>query len=72
VRFCIRVISSARVMDVLALGPDDEQERRAGLLLLGKGAISAHRLDWPRAAGLDEYEQQPPRDVGRDARCSVG
>jgi hypothetical protein len=36
---------------------DDEQERRVGLLLLGKGAVSAHRFDWPRAAGLDDDQQ---------------
>jgi hypothetical protein len=34
---------------------DDEEERRVGLLLLGKGAVSAHRFDRPRAAGLDEF-----------------
>jgi hypothetical protein len=33
---------------------DDEEERRVGLLLLGKGAVSAHRFDWPRVAGLDD------------------
>jgi hypothetical protein len=33
---------------------DDEEERRVELLLLGKGAVSAHRFDRPRAAGLDD------------------
>jgi hypothetical protein len=33
---------------------DDEEERRVGLLLLGKGAVSAHRFDWPRVAGFDD------------------
>jgi hypothetical protein len=35
-------------------GTTDEEERRVGLLLLGKGAVSAHRFDWPRVAGLDD------------------
>jgi hypothetical protein len=40
-----------------ALEMDDEEERRVGLLLLGKGAVSAHRFDWPRVAGLDDDQQ---------------
>jgi hypothetical protein len=39
-----------------------------GLLLLGKGAVSAHRFDWPRVAGLDDTEQraeQPDRSSRR-------
>jgi hypothetical protein len=49
---------------------DEEQERTVGLLLLGKGAVLAHGFDRPLAAGMDEYEQRPARDTGRDARCS--
>jgi hypothetical protein len=48
---------------------DDEEERRAGLLLLGKGAVSAHRFDRPRAAGLDDDQQSWRGDRRhRDAR----
>jgi hypothetical protein len=36
---------------------DDVEERAVGLLLLGEGAVSAHRFDRPRAAGLDDEEQ---------------
>jgi hypothetical protein len=49
---------------------DDDQERRARLLLLAKGAALAHPLARPRAAESDEYEQQPTCDAERDARCS--
>ena len=52
------------------LASDDAQERRVRLLLLGKGAVFAHGFDRPLAAGMDEYEQRPERDVGRNARCS--
>jgi hypothetical protein len=44
---------------VRTLARDNEEERRVGLLLLGKGAVSAHRFDWPRVAGLDEREASP-------------
>jgi hypothetical protein len=37
--------------------PDDEEERRVGLLLLGKGAVLAHRFDRPLAAESDETQQ---------------
>jgi hypothetical protein len=37
---------------------DDEQARRVRLLLLGKGAVSAHRIERPFAAGMDETEQR--------------
>jgi hypothetical protein len=37
--------------------PDDDQERRGRLLLLGKGAALAHRLARPLAAESDEEEQ---------------
>ena len=36
---------------------DDEEERRAGPLLLGKAAVLAHRFERPMAAEMDEYEQ---------------
>jgi hypothetical protein len=44
---------------------DDEQARRVRLLLLGKGVVSAHRIERPFAARLDESEQRPTRDTGR-------
>ena len=39
------------------LAADDDQARRGRLLLLGKGAVLAHRFERPLAAELDEYEQ---------------
>ena len=51
-------------LDRVAVALDDEEKRRVGLLLLGKGAVSAHRFDRPRAAGLDERQQH-------EKRCSV-
>jgi hypothetical protein len=36
---------------------DDEQARRVRLLLLGKGAVSARRLERPLAAGMDDDQQ---------------
>jgi hypothetical protein len=53
-----------------AIGMDDQRERRGRLLLLGKGAVLAHRSARPLSAESDEYEQQPMHDTGRDARCS--
>jgi hypothetical protein len=35
-------------------GPDDEEERRVRLLLLGKAAVLAHRDERPLAAEMDE------------------
>ena len=40
---------------------DDDQERRGRLLLLGEGAVLAHRLARPLAAESDESEQRPTR-----------
>jgi hypothetical protein len=40
--------------------PDDDQERTGRLLLLGKGAVLAHRLARPLAAESDD-EEQPAR-----------
>ena len=37
---------------------DDDQERRGRRLLLGKGAVLAHRLAHPLAARSDEAEQR--------------
>ena len=39
----------------------DEQERRVRRLLLGKGAVLAHRFDQPLAAEMDESEQRSTR-----------
>jgi hypothetical protein len=36
---------------------DDDQERKWGLLLLGKGAVLAHRLAHPLAAEMDDDQQ---------------
>jgi hypothetical protein len=33
---------------------DDDQERTVRLLLLGKGAVLAHRFERPLAAAMDE------------------
>ena len=43
-----------------APGPDYEQERRARHLLLGKGAVFAHRFERPLAAELDECAGTAP------------
>jgi hypothetical protein len=36
---------------------DDERERRVTLLLLGKGAVLAHRFERPLAAEMDDDQQ---------------
>jgi hypothetical protein len=36
---------------------DVEQERTVGLLLLGKGAVFAHRFDRPLAVEMDDSQQ---------------
>jgi hypothetical protein len=41
-----------------ALCPGRRGGARVGLLLLGKGAVSAHRFDSPRVAGLDDSRQR--------------
>jgi hypothetical protein len=41
----------------LAVGKDDEEERRVRLLLLGKAAVLAHRYERPLAAEMDESQQ---------------
>jgi len=45
---------------------DDDQEYRGRLVLLGKGALLAHRLARPLAAESDEYQKC------RDASCVHG
>jgi len=35
---------------------DEEQERRVGLLLLGKGAVLAHGFDRPLAVEMDDNQ----------------
>ena len=40
-----------------APAPDDEQERSVRLLLLGEGAVLAHRFDRPLAAEMDDDQQ---------------
>ena len=40
-----------------ALAPDDEQARGLRLLLLGKGAVFAHRFERSLTAEMDEQEQ---------------
>jgi hypothetical protein len=35
--------------------PDDQQARKVRPLLLGKGVVSAHRIERPVAARLDEF-----------------
>ena len=54
----------------MTVASDDQQARKVRLLLLGKGVVSAHRIERPLAARLDEYEQRPASDAGRDARRS--
>ena len=51
--------AEASVAADLVHAPDEEQERRVGLLLLGKGAVLAHGFDHPLAAEMDETEQSP-------------
>src|SRR5688500_8027410 len=44
------------------LGMDEQQEHRVRLLLLGKGAVLAHRFERQRAAALDD-DQEPGGDA---------
>ena len=48
--------ASVRGSSSQALARDDDQERREKLLLLGKGAVLAHRLAHPLAA--ESYDNQ--------------
>jgi hypothetical protein len=61
------VVSAAKLR---TLAVNDEQEHRPRQLLSMKATVCGASLDAPVAAGLDEYEQRPARDAGRDARCS--
>src|SRR3712207_2918250 len=58
-------MGGVRVAEVLAAQLDDEQERRARRLLLGKGAVLAHRLAHALAAESDDDEQSGRRDPAR-------
>jgi hypothetical protein len=49
-----RVDAVVSVERVRTPAPDDDQERRVRLLLLGKGAVLAHRFERLLAAELDE------------------
>jgi hypothetical protein len=57
------VNASASTAAALTLAKDDDQERRVRLVLLGKGAVLAHRFERPLAAELDEKRQPPRADV---------
>jgi hypothetical protein len=46
---------------------DDEQARGLRRLLLGKGAVFAHRFERSLTAEMDESEQRPTPDAGRRA-----
>jgi hypothetical protein len=50
----IRLLVSVSQFERQALALDDDQERRARLPLLGKGAVLAHYQDRRLAAELDE------------------
>ena len=61
----VQTRASAWAVKSGATALDDEEKRRGRLLLLGKGAVLAHRFDRPLAAESDEQEQRagPPADV---------
>ena len=67
-----RPSSEAVVLAAVREAPavDDQQARKVRHLLLGKGAVSAHRIERPFAARLDESEQRPTRDPGLKDGCS--
>jgi hypothetical protein len=50
--------ASMLVLETTTTATDDEEERRGRLLLLGKGAVLAHRFDRPLAAESDEDRQR--------------
>jgi hypothetical protein len=50
---------------------DDDQERSGRLLLLGKGAVLAHRLARPLAAESDETQQRCEDAAYPERRCRV-
>jgi hypothetical protein len=53
------------------IASDDDQERMARLLLLGKGAVLAHRLAPRLAAELDDEQQRRWRLLLRDEASSL-
>ena len=53
-----RPLTSVSVVDYETSALDDDRERRGRVLLLGKGAVLAHRLARPLAAESDESEQR--------------
>jgi hypothetical protein len=64
--------SSERHVRVDRASPlDDDRERRGGVLLLGKGAVLAHRLARPLAAELDD-DQQSDAGPGAIATSDCG
>jgi hypothetical protein len=68
VRFSLRVVASVSEVERQTTGLDDEHVRRGRLLLLGKGAVSAPRLERPFTAGMDESEQRPTHATRAEAR----
>jgi hypothetical protein len=64
-----RIERASCVVATLAL--DDEHARRVRLLLLGKGAVLAHRFDLRLAAELDEREQPPQSRASRSSAAAL-
>jgi hypothetical protein len=63
---CVRVSRRALLRSPIASvcmaepetpAPDDQQARKVRPLLLGKGVVSAHRIERPFAARLDDDQQ---------------
>ena len=52
-----RAQASVSELALRTLGEDEGQEPRVGLLLLGEGAVLAHRFDRPLAAEMDDDQQ---------------
>ena len=50
---------------------DDEQERRARLPLLGKGAVLAHRFDHPLATAMDEGQEPRQAPASTALPCNA-
>jgi hypothetical protein len=63
--------ASARVPVRRAPAPDADRERTGRRLLLGRGAVLAHRLANRPAAGSDESEQRPACDADRSAAAPL-
>ena len=58
-RCCLRMDAGTSQQESVVPAPDDDQERRARLPLLGKRAVAAHDLHRWLAAESDEAEQSP-------------